>query len=160
MADMHMINTELADLFEQQSKIRKELSKVDAAIGHLCKSLDRETIEESKSSVTPDDEEFGKWVTARRKREYNIERKQEMKENNKLLPGYTAVYALYDDDEIVYVGVTNNIERRIKQHKRGGDKVFNRYTIVEAHVDRFYAVRQEHKLIEQHNPKYNKSSYI
>lgn len=154
-----MINTELADLFEQQSKIRKELSKVDAAIGHLCKSLDRETIEESKSLVTPDPEEFGRWLTSRRKREYNIERKKQMKQSNTLQHGYTAVYALYDRDEIVYVGVTNNLERRIKQH-RGSDKVFDRYEMLQAHVDRFYAVRQEHQLIEEHCPKYNKSRYI
>ena len=153
------INNELAELFKKQSKLQKELSQVDSDIHHLCKALNDETIEETKSSVTPDDTEWGRWLTSRRQRIYNLKNKEQMKKTKSLQPGYTAVYALYDGDDIVYIGITKDFEKRMWAHQRS-DKVFDRYEMLQAYTDRFYAIRQEHQLIEEHNPKYNKSKYI
>ena len=157
-----MINKELAEHFAEQSRLRKELSRIDAKIGHLSKSLTNETIEETKSSVTPDAAEFGSWLKSRRERLQKIQRNKN-KSNKRIInefpPRITALYSLYHKKEMVYVGVTNDYKRRMQQHKRS-DKVFDKSEILQLHKDRFYAMREEHRLREEHNPRYNISKYI
>jgi excinuclease UvrABC nuclease subunit len=61
------------------------------------------------------------------------------------------VYLLYDNDEVVYIGCTLDLKRRIDQHK---DKVFNSVA-VKKHWNQVLAMSEERKLIILYNPKYN-----
>lgn len=62
------------------------------------------------------------------------------------------VYFLKQNEKIVYVGQSVNIERRIKDHKNS-DKVFDDYTYVEC--DKELLNSTEESFILQHNPVYN-----
>ena len=64
------------------------------------------------------------------------------------------VYSLWNDKEIVYVGKTNNINRRISQHE--GSKEFDgfSYSVLE---NEFIADITERKLIFELQPIYNKT---
>lgn len=65
----------------------------------------------------------------------------------------TFLYYLMDGSEIVYVGTTESMDRRIYQHQQS-EKKFNhvRYLEVPAHIDRYKAEVDE---ILAHKPKYN-----
>ncbi len=63
------------------------------------------------------------------------------------------VYFLYDGDELVYIGTTDNLYRRIGQHIAEGKKVFNRFEVYPT-KDR---MRLEGFLIRALKPKYNVS---
>jgi predicted GIY-YIG superfamily endonuclease len=69
---------------------------------------------------------------------------------------YRGVYFLLDDDKIVYVGISADILRRIKQHKDMG-KIFNnvKYIPVQNYTE---AVKLEHNLINLYKPQYNKNT--
>ncbi len=151
-----MINIELAELYKEQERLRKELSRVSSKIGQMCRFLDDETIEETKSSVTPDPVQFSEWLRKRRQRNLNIATRYQC--GKKIIPkGYTGVYALYRENEVIYVGITKNIEERLKGHK---DKEYDNYEILQVHSNRFYAMKHEHDLIEKFNPIHNKSRYM
>jgi len=62
-------------------------------------------------------------------------------------------YLLYNNDEIVYVGLTQNIESRVSSHKRTG-KNFDK-VIVESFECNTLAVNWEKKYISEYNPIYN-----
>ena len=109
------MNEELASLYREQLEIRKRLSQVDIQIGIIQKNLDEETIVKTMSVVLDDDREFVKWFTKRkdvlenRKRKENI--KNKISKGIKLssqdaLPDDTYIYALYDEEDIVYIGIT------------------------------------------------------
>ena len=161
------MNEELASLYREQLEIRKRLSQVDIQIGIIQKNLDEETIVKTMSVVLDDDREFVKWFTKRkdvlenRKRKENI--KNKISKGIKLssqdaLPDDTYIYALYDEKDIVYIGITKELNQRIKQHKRT-KKVFSSHKILNIFDDRFYALREENNLIKVHKPKYNKQSF-
>ena len=161
------MNEELASLYREQLEIRKRLSQVDIQIGIIQKNLDEETIVKTMSVVLDDDREFVKWFTKRkdvlenRKRKENI--KNKISKGIKLssqdaLPDDTYIYALYDEEDIVYIGITKELNQRIKQHKRT-KKVFTNYKILNIFNDRFYALKEENNLIKAHKPKYNKQSF-
>lgn len=61
------------------------------------------------------------------------------------------VYFLYDGDELVYIGESDNLYRRIGQHIAEGKKKFDRFSIYET-IDR---KRLEGFLIDALKPKYN-----
>lgn len=61
------------------------------------------------------------------------------------------VYFLYDGDELVYIGTTDNLYRRIGEHIAAGEKVFDRFEFYPTE-DR---IRLEGFLIDLFNPKYN-----
>lgn len=61
------------------------------------------------------------------------------------------VYFLYDGDELVYIGESDNVFRRIGQHIYQKSKKFNRFEIYPT-SDR---KRLESFLIDQLHPKYN-----
>ena len=161
------MNEELASLYREQLEIRKRLSQVDIQIGIIQKNLDEETIVKTMSVVLDDDREFVKWFTKRkdvlenRKRKENI--KNKISKGIKLssqdaLPDDTYIYALYDEEDIVYIGITKELNQRIKQHKRT-KKVFSSHKILNIFDDRFYALIEENNLIKVHKPKYNKQSF-
>ena len=61
------------------------------------------------------------------------------------------IYFLIDKEEIVYIGVSQNVEQRLVGHK---DKQYTKYLKVKA-GERKYAVEIERQLIISHRPKYN-----
>ena len=162
------MNEELASLYREQLEIRKRLSQVDIQIGIIQKNLDEETIVKTMSVVLDDDREFVKWFTKRkdvlenRKRKENI--KNKISKGIKLssqdaLPDDTYIYALYDEEDIVYIGITKELNQRIKQHKRTKKVFSSSHKILNIFDDRFYALREENNLIKVHKPKYNKQSF-
>lgn len=64
------------------------------------------------------------------------------------------VYFLYDKDELVYIGQSDNLYRRIGQHIADGVKTFDRFELYPTN-DR---IRLEGFLIRMFKPKYNISS--
>ena len=64
------------------------------------------------------------------------------------------VYFLYDGDELVYIGTTDNLYRRIGEHIAQGKKIFDRFEFYPT-TDR---IRLEGFLIQTLKPKYNVSS--
>lgn len=64
------------------------------------------------------------------------------------------VYALWHEYEIVYIGKTNNINRRLSQHQK--DKRFDSYSFINMDND-FIAELIESKLILELKPFYNKT---
>lgn len=61
------------------------------------------------------------------------------------------VYFLYDKDELVYIGTSDNLYRRIGQHIAEKTKVFDRFELYQT-TDR---IRLEGFLIKMFKPKYN-----
>ena len=161
------MNEELASLYREQLEIRKRLSQVDIQIGIIQKNLDEETIVKTMSVVLDDNREFVKWFIKRKDLLENKRRKENIKNkvskgielsSQDALPDDTYIYALYDREVIVYIGITKELDNRLKQHKRT-KKVFNSYRILNIFNDRFYALREENNLIKVHKPKYNKQSF-
>lgn len=68
------------------------------------------------------------------------------------MPGnaFSAVYLLFDDDEVVYVGQTTNGLRRLLQHN---DKIFNKYAIIETSVEELEYYEDYYMM--KYKPKYN-----
>lgn len=64
------------------------------------------------------------------------------------------VYFLYDNDELVYIGTSDNLYRRIGQHIAEKTKTFNRFELYPT-TDR---IKLEGFLIKMFKPKYNVSS--
>lgn len=64
------------------------------------------------------------------------------------------VYFLYNDDELVYIGESDNLYRRIGQHIASKEKIFNRFELYPT-TDR---KRLEGFLIRMFKPKYNVAS--
>lgn len=61
------------------------------------------------------------------------------------------VYFLYDKDELVYIGQSDNLYRRIGQHIAENKKMFDRFELYPT-TDR---IRLEGFLIKMFKPKYN-----
>lgn len=62
------------------------------------------------------------------------------------------VYCLYENEEVVYVGQTVNLQLRVKNHKSDG-KTFSRYSCIPCKPSEMSDL--EATLIVKHNPKYN-----
>jgi len=63
------------------------------------------------------------------------------------------VYAIYGKDyDIIYVGLTNNLERRISEHKRGHNKSTKRFkdiTLLYTKIfDNYKSARKEEKRLK------------
>ena len=76
----------------------------------------------------------------------------------------TVTYRLYDGNEIVYIGTTNDTERREKEHKKEG-KQFTKLETTSRKMTEEGAKEKEaedlaqyRKTHEGRNPKYNKDS--
>jgi len=68
-------------------------------------------------------------------------------------------YQLRDrNGKIVYDGISNNPERRVKEHKRSG-KRFSSYTVDSFNRFEDEAREKEKKSIKKHKGKYNKIKY-
>ena len=101
--------------------------------------------------------EFDKWITYGR---WYIGRKE--------LPIYPTVYVIYLNEELVYIGQTNNLNVRINTHRISIDKgiIKTRWGVV---GDIYIKVKCpsrfgeeamiEKRLIERLRPKYNKRFY-
>jgi hypothetical protein len=65
------------------------------------------------------------------------------------------IYLLIHNHEVVYIGQTMKIKKRLSMHKR--DKVFDRYHFFKIHRDSYDKIDDfESRLIARFNPKYNK----
>ena len=68
----------------------------------------------------------------------------------------TALYRFWDDDNLLYVGISLNVFARITQHKRDKDWFQEISNITVEHFDtREKALDAEAKAIKTENPKYN-----
>lgn len=161
------INEELASLYKEKAELEKRLSKINSKIGKIQGYTDEEIIVKTMSAVIEDDKKFVNWFIKRqetiekRKRKNNL--KNKIKQGIKLtqqdaLPNSNFIYALYDKKNIVYIGLTKNLDQRIKDHRKS-EKIFDRYEILNIFNDRFYALREENNLIKVHKPKYNKQVF-
>jgi len=66
---------------------------------------------------------------------------------------FCGVYLLYNNEDIVYVGKSNNMKNRISQHKK--DKEFNNVKCI-VFKDEGLINLYEPYLIQKYKPKYNK----
>ena len=64
------------------------------------------------------------------------------------------IYGLYLNEELVYVGVSQDLDKRTYQHHR--DKIFDNVRVLEEDEDRKGACQTELRLIKEYTPKYNK----
>ena len=69
---------------------------------------------------------------------------------------YEGCYLLFSNEKLVYVGVSNCIYSRLKQHKRENIKQWDTVKFIEEH-DREKALEIEYYLIQKFKPIYNKS---
>lgn len=73
------------------------------------------------------------------------------------------VYELYNvDNELLYVGVTNNLPKRLGEHKRLSpwwSEVFSPLTVIYECSTRREALLKEYEAIDSKSPKYNKVNY-
>ena len=67
---------------------------------------------------------------------------------------YSAIYYLFDNDEIVYVGQSRYAFGRIRTHIREGKKQFNRFALMNTREDLLNQAEAEE--IVAHDPKYNR----
>ena len=67
------------------------------------------------------------------------------------------IYALIDEDRVVYIGMSSNIMDRLGTHMKS-QKIFTHYAIVETSDSLEYIKKREAEYIEALKPKYNKAS--
>jgi excinuclease UvrABC nuclease subunit len=72
-----------------------------------------------------------------------------------LMPVLSAVYFLFDGDELVYIGESRDVFFRVRTHFLDPDKTFDRWTFIEA--DECERKIAEKKLIRRYKPKYNRA---
>jgi len=78
--------------------------------------------------------------------------------NKKEILFYKFIYCLIEDNEIVYVGKTINIQSRILTHKRGEFKNFDSFSIIAKlpnEISDLELLKLEEKYIKLLKPKYN-----
>lgn len=69
------------------------------------------------------------------------------------LPDLPGIYQFVKDDEIVYIGQSTSIKRRVNQHMlSNGDDVSFKYEIIEDEKER---KKKEKKLIREKQPEFN-----
>jgi excinuclease UvrABC nuclease subunit len=91
-----------------------------------------------------------------RPKEYNINR-----ENNPEIPSVKGEYRIIDKwRRVEYVGYTNNLNRRMKEHKRsgklGGDNCIFAYKVADGRASRDRLAAHETAKIKKHDPALNK----
>ncbi len=69
------------------------------------------------------------------------------------MPIICGVYILYNHDQMLYVGKSKNVHRRIQEHQ---DKPFTHFKIIECSDEDYSAL--ERLLIESYFPSFNKDS--
>lgn len=78
--------------------------------------------------------------------------------NKKEILFYKFIYCLIEDNEIVYVGKTINIQSRILTHKKGEFKNFDSFSIIAKlpnEISDLELLKLEEKYIKLLKPKYN-----
>jgi len=93
----------------------------------------------------------------KQRRYLKLKNKELVKFINKFSPRVYCVYKLYLDENLVYVGSSYAIITRIATHFK--DKLFNSVDICTKGTKQ-EMLALEHKLIDLHKPKYNKSSNL
>lgn len=77
--------------------------------------------------------------------------KEELREYIKITPiPLFYVYFLFQSDILVYIGSTNNLERRLKEHYKEYDRTFYFHAI-----DKSDARKKEKEAIKKYKPKFN-----
>lgn len=66
-------------------------------------------------------------------------------------PSFSGIYFLFDGDEIVYVGQSKNVWKRLAQHSK--DKLFNGYTVLSCDPASLDDIEKHY--IKEFSPKYN-----
>ena len=69
---------------------------------------------------------------------------------------YQGCYLLFSNEKLVYVGVSNCIYSRLKQHTNENIKEWDTVKFFEEH-DRDKALEMENNFIQKYKPKYNKA---
>lgn len=78
-------------------------------------------------------------------------------EDKKTLEGKFFSYFLINKDVVVYIGVSNNVGRRVIEHLAQGLKEFDSYCFIE--IPSIYDPKQiEHILIDAYSPIYNRDN--
>ncbi len=70
------------------------------------------------------------------------------------------VYALINNEEVVYIGQTKNMQSRISTHKRDKSKEFTHFSVISKlpnGIDKIGLDKLEEKYIKMFKPKYNVS---
>ena len=67
---------------------------------------------------------------------------------------YQGCYLLFNNEKLVYVGVSNCIYSRLREHTRDNIKEWDTVKFFEEH-NRDKAVEKENYFIKKYNPKYN-----
>jgi predicted GIY-YIG superfamily endonuclease len=67
---------------------------------------------------------------------------------------YQGCYLLFNNEKLVYVGVSNCIYSRLREHTRENIKEWNTVKFFEEH-DRDKALEKENYFIQKYKPKYN-----
>ena len=91
--------------------------------------------------------------------DYSVQKisKIDMRKAKEIQPDlYEGCYLLFSNEKLVYVGVSNCIYSRLKQHKRENIKQWDTVKFIEEH-DREKALEIEYYLIQKFKPIYNKS---
>jgi len=66
------------------------------------------------------------------------------------------LYILKCDHEFYYVGITNNIKRRLKEHRNRENKYTKRYTTIQSMYKEGYKTRQQAKNRERQIKKWSR----
>ena len=67
---------------------------------------------------------------------------------------YQGCYLLFNNEKLVYVGISNCIYSRLREHKRDNIKEWDTVKFFEEH-NRDKAVEKENYFIQKYKPKYN-----
>ena len=91
--------------------------------------------------------------------DYSVKKisKIDMKKAKEIQPDlYQGCYLLFNNENLVYVGVSNCIYSRLREHTRENIKEWDTVKFIEEH-DRDKAEAMEKKFIQKYKPKYNKA---
>ena len=69
---------------------------------------------------------------------------------------YSGIYFLLNDDEIVYVGISEDVYTRIAKHRKEGKKKFNRVTVFQVEDEKLRSDLEVEYIVHL-APKYNKN---
>ena len=150
-----MTDKELGEMYNERVAVNKRLAQLNAAIGQGQRGKSIEDCQKIMCEYIEDEGALSRTLEALYKRR----NREERIDDRRLVNGTTFLYGLYDKEELVYVGITNNLPHRQLAHERDEEKVFDDIRILRRHSDRFYALREENELIKEHMPKYNKQSF-
>jgi len=110
---------------------------------------------ETKESFNKDSIDLNKKISNKNKKEYL---QSFLINSKKPILFFKFIYCLINDDEIVYIGKTINIQSRISTHHKDKSKTFNGFSIIAKlpnEISDNELLKLEEKYIKLLKPKYN-----